>query len=60
MSYESNLACSYWDRGILTNKTVLLNSSNVTLFEKTSKIFYLSYVNVHQIQVMCKLLIPKE
>ena len=35
-----------WDSGILTHKTVLLNSSNITLFEKTNKIFYLSYVSV--------------
>jgi len=53
------VARSYWDRGIPTNKTVLLNNSDITLFEKTNKIFYLSYV-MYQIRVMCKLLIPKE
>jgi hypothetical protein len=36
----------YWDRGILTDKTVLHNRSHITFFEKTNKIVYLIDVSV--------------
>ena len=38
---ENDVACLYWDRGILTGKTVPHNRPDITLFEKTNKIFYL-------------------
>jgi hypothetical protein len=43
---ENNLACLYWDRGILVDKIVLHYRPDITLFEKTNKIFYLIDVRV--------------
>ena len=36
----------YWDREILTNKTVLHNNSDITLLEKINKVVYLIYVSI--------------
>ena len=40
------MACLYWDRGILADKTVPHNCPDIILFEKTNKIVYLSDVSV--------------
>jgi hypothetical protein len=40
------LAHLYWDSGILTNKTVLYNCPDITVFEKANKIVYLNYVSI--------------
>jgi ribonucleotide monophosphatase NagD (HAD superfamily) len=37
---ENNPACLYWERGILTDKTVSYNRSNITLYGKPIKIVY--------------------
>jgi len=43
---ENNLTCLYWDRGILIDKIVLHYRPDITLFEKTNKIFYLIDVSI--------------
>jgi hypothetical protein len=43
---EDNLAHLDWDRGIIANKTVPHNHSDITLFEKTDQIFNLFDVSV--------------
>jgi hypothetical protein len=35
---ENKLACLYWDKGILSNKTVLYNLPDITLYGKPIKI----------------------
>jgi hypothetical protein len=36
----------YWDRGILTDKAVPHNRSDITFFEKTNKIVYIIDVSL--------------
>jgi len=43
---ENNLACLCWDRGIIIDKIVLHYCPDITLFEKTNKIFYLIDISV--------------
>jgi hypothetical protein len=43
---ENDMAHLYWDRGILTDKTVPHNHSDITLFKKTNKIVYLIDVSL--------------
>jgi hypothetical protein len=43
---ENNIACLYWDVGILIDKIVLHYRPDIILFEKTHKIFYLIDVSI--------------
>jgi len=42
---ENNLACLYWDKGIPIDKLVLHYCPDITLFEKSNKIFHLTDVS---------------
>ena len=38
---ETNLAGLYWDKGMLTEKTISYNRPDITLFEETNQMIYL-------------------
>jgi hypothetical protein len=44
--WKNNLAHLYWYSEILTNKTVFHNHPDMTLFEKTNKIVYLTAFSI--------------
>ena len=46
---ENSLVCLDWDRGIVADKTVPHNHSDIILFEETYKIVYLLDVGIRSL-----------